>query len=605
MFRKSLVLCALAAALSLPSCSNYLAIQEENRQRETLAAAVVRSSPRTFTIRVLPFKMTGREVPDAGYIRQAVTEILSGYLKPLQYETVFIPFEYVTNEEITGLIMLSNSRYSNYVTNVETVVTQFSQMVETETRAVVTTNSNLTETPGRRAGTVTNVWVYTLTTNLAERQVTNTLASNVITTNLRLLTLSAYSNLVDTEFPELTNSLSRVPVVIRQEPILTNLAVESEDLLQVLAGQLAAEILRQYTNGNTYRTVRQIADFLGVDIARSLADFLISEMEKPTAYYGFVYGSYSVTSRKNGPNDVSVKMTVMKHVVSNRQIDLELKSREDLLADRLFDFLKPTREFFLDRPVADLAVLTDPSDANIYLNGVYLGKSPLYYPAIPTGPYHMTFLKQGYAQTTVDLTVVHGRTNFVTKKIDRMKTGGEVTILSEPTNANVFIESEFRGNTPLVVSNLTLDTEHRVKILAQDTNLPAYYHSFRLKDEEDRYRINARILANDTLQSFVRELLFWTTVGSWTGVVGLVGWNIYTHYMSEYYLDLYLVGGASGDYARYLQYFQLNESAFTYFLIGSGVAFGVTALSLYNSEVYLGMDYSPRKGASAHIAYRF
>lgn len=547
--------------LIMTSCSNYVMIQEQKRQKELLSAAIVKDSSRQFTIHVYPVECNSKN-PEVFYISKALSEIMANYLKPMMNEVIIIPYDYQTNQEIVNLILDTNSMFSNYLTNMETVSTQFVYDVVSTliTNIIVITNVEETLVQKKK----TKVYSYTYITNTNEQNVTNISISGITSTNRNVLTESRYRDLLNTEFPELTNSLTRVPIVVVKNfdtnDDLTNISPETE------------------TN------------------------------------FSQIYGSFSAFQNKNGPNDIQLKLTVIKHINKKETLNLSLNSREDRVSDKIYDLLKPIRKFYLDRPTGDVVLVTDPIDANIYIDGTYIGKSPLLYPAVTAESHQFTFLKPGYSQTSLRAEVLEDKTNVIYKIITKLKSGGTVEIDSDPTNANVFIESSYVGNTPLTVTNLTLDMDHRVKILNTDTNfdLPAYYHTFKLHNESDTYKINANLVPNYAFKSFMKETLWWTTMGGWGITLAFIGLNIYTHYQYEYNMDYYLMYKNAGNdsyanayYNNYLDFYNLNQTSFTGFVISTMVSLGVTAIMLYNNEVYLGLNVDPQQNTTAYISFKY
>lgn len=619
MFRASLKwLPAVLLILLLGSCSNYLMKQEEERQRSNLGTAIVNSSQRTFTITVYPAKNLTKNT-EIEYISKATAEIIANYIRPLQNEFVFIPYEYKTNQEICDLILATNSAYSNYTTNIQTVTTQylFNVFTNYQTNYVGKTNWNERFIQKKK----TREMEVTIETNPVLLVTTNIAIGGISKTNEYRLTEELFRKLVDTEFPELTNSLSRIPITVLKD--LTSSSNMTNAMNAMNNTNFSTNLYTNYTtsispvvatnvstNLNTAMTAYVISTNISTNInTNNVMTVGTNVVRSMNNNFSFIYGNFTAIQNKNGPNDIQLKLTVTKNIVSNQDIHLSLNTREDFVSDKLYDLLKPIRKFILDRPTGDVILFSDPEKANIYMDGNYIGKSPLYYPAVPVGPHQFTFLKPGFSQVTVKGEILENRTNVITKTISKLKTGGIVQVDSDPTNANVFVESSYVGNTPLTMSNLTLNVDHRVKIMNTDTNLdlPPYYHSFRLKDTEDRYHINANLVPNEALDSFVKQALWWSTIGCWGVTLGFVGLNIYSHYQSEYFYDMYTATTNTriSYYNNYLYYYNLDTTSMSGIVISTLVSLGVTGIMLYNNEIYLGMYYNGKNDFYACAAVRF
>ena len=588
------------------SCSNYVMVQEQKRQKEQLAAAISGISQKTFAVTVFPITCNSKN-PEVTYISKALAEIIANYLKPMMNEVVIIPYEYPTNREIVEMILNSNSMFSNYVTNILTVSTQYVYEVETNTTVAVVITTNSEEKIIDKKKTTTLSFVPVTTTNTSVK--TNVSVSGVNSTNMNVLTLERYRELVDTEFPELTNSLSRVPIVVSKDLGLTNLLADgsNDNVIDEVSSNVAGNQLSKISNGNTYKIINDIANVLGIDILNQYSMTIANYLQNSDTNFAFLFGNFTAINTKNGPNEIQLQLTVLKKIDKVTTLKLKLNAREDKVSDKVYDLLKPIRKFFLDRPTGDIALLTDPDGANIYIDGTYVGKSPLYYPAVTAESHQFTCLKPGYNQISLRAEVLEDKTNVIYKTITKLKTGGTVDIDSKPSNANVFIESSYVGNTPLTVTNLTLDRDHRVKIVNTDTNfdLPDYYHTFKLRNENDTYKITANLTPNYELKAFLKEFLWWSTMGGWGITLGFIGLNIYTHYQYEFYYDYYNVYGDSKYLQTYKTYYSLNETTFTGFVISTLVSLGLTGIMLYNNEVYLGLYMDPNLNASAYVCFRY
>ncbi len=268
-------------------------------------------------------------------------------------------------------------------------------------------------------------------------------------------------------------------------------------------------------------------------------------------------------------------------------------------------FLKETRNFILNRPTGDVIINTEPDDANVYYDGVFIGKSPLYYPAIPAGKHQFSFLKQGFQHTVIQADIIKGKTNIITKSIEKMRVGGIVHINSTPTNANVFVDSYYIGNTPLVLSNLTMETYHRVKIQSQETNRQPFYHSFIIKNPDQQHYINASFSEYEGSPNWLRKTLWYSTYAAWGITLGFVGLNIYSHYMQEHYLDLYFSSKDTAYLDKAAYYAALYDASSTWGIISGLVSLGFTAFALYHEEVYLGLRWNNPSSISTYIAFQF
>lgn len=538
--------------VSFYSCTLGSVKEEELRQHENIKKAILNSFRNEVKVYIYPFK-NNTKTEDLNYLTNALQDLMINYLKTLETETMYVPFDKVNitvTPEIDACFQIINTIFTNYITNIEVSITQYQEQIFTNETISITTNTNIVETGDKKKKPLRQI-LLSFSTNTNLLVVTNKMISNIIQTNTNLITKEKFVELFKKEFIDLTNEICNLPISIQK-------------------GSPDTE----------------------------------SNASQPFYYFN-VYGSFDLLSRKVGPNELKVNVTLEEYSYRTNKSSLSIASREDLLSEKLLSFLKTTRNFILNKPTGDIIIHTEPEDANVYYDGTFIGKSPLYYPAIPAGKHQFSFLKQGFQHTVVQADITKDKTNVITKSIEKMRIGGIVHINSSPTNANVFMDSYYIGNTPIVLSNLTMETYHRVKIQPQETNRNPFYHSFVIKSTNQEYYINASFSEYEGSPTWLRKTLWYSVYASWGITLGYVGVNIYAHYMKEHYLDLYY-STTNLDYADKASYYaDLYENSNTWGLISALASLGLTAIALYNEEVYLGLRWNGPSSISTYIAFQF
>lgn len=111
----------------------------------------------------------------------------------------------------------------------------------------------------------------------------------------------------------------------------------------------------------------------------------------------------------------------------------------------------------LSAPTGTLYVTSSPGGAYIYLDGVYQGIAPasgsMVISNVATGTHTVTAKLSGYQDASMSVTVNGGSTASVT--IPLKSTGpamGYLSASSMPTGANVYVNNDYMGVTPLTVS---------------------------------------------------------------------------------------------------------------------------------------------------------
>jgi hypothetical protein len=450
------ILTTLITLIILSSCSSFAVKQQAEAQRNNLKAAVTRSFVNSFSINIYALKSIS-QYPDTEYISNAVPDILLTYLKPMENETVFIPFErfqFDLTPEIIALIIVSNSIFSNYLTNIKSDFTQFTTNYSFITNPVTITNTNITESfDTKNLRQIQNINLTFFNTNKINKM-TNFIISNILHTNKYIIEKPQYISLLKNEYPELISNFQYIPIV-----------------------------------------VNKIFDSTGTTNLNN--------------YSSYLTGSFSVSKKRNGPNEISIQFKFKKIIFETNEITMSMVTREDLVSDNLYDLLKTIRTFVINKTNGDIVVVTTPNDANVYLDGFFIGKSPLYYPAVPVGVHQFSFLKEGYNQEVIQADILADKTNLIQKSIYKMKTGGVVNIESYPSNSSVYIDSVFYGNTPLSISNLTISADHRLKIQSFDTNFYPYFHVFKLIDTNSIINIKGRLMPYEGTPASARQWIWW------------------------------------------------------------------------------------------------
>ncbi|NYT17594.1 MAG: PEGA domain-containing protein [Methanomicrobiales archaeon] len=103
-----------------------------------------------------------------------------------------------------------------------------------------------------------------------------------------------------------------------------------------------------------------------------------------------------------------------------------------------------------------IAVETDPAEANVYLDTEFIGLSPVSVGNVTPGSHSVQIEKDGYEPREVNTTVSAGATTIVSVALTALPppTTGSLDVFSEPTGANVYVDTDFKGITNLSVPDL-------------------------------------------------------------------------------------------------------------------------------------------------------
>ncbi len=566
------------------SCTSGFIREEEARQRTNMSDAILSTFPYRYTISIFPFQnLTGDH--DLDYLTNAVPDMLDSHLKPIENETFFLPFDKLNFKMTTNIVQLaelSNSIFSNYLILMPAVITQYNEQISTNgvTTVIMTnsitnsTNKIITNAPSLQSLLTAGQGQFIITTNLVTNIITNRTVSNIIETNLPRLVRDNYIYLLFNEFSALTNTICYLPIDLRR----TNDRPVSNFI-------------------STNKTVISNTNLSGTNTN-------IISNASPN-YYSEIRGRIRLVEKRIGPNVLRIDITVTNIVYKTNSFSLTTISREDRLPDKIFDFVKPLRTTYLNRESGDVLIDTQPEETSIYYDDTFIGKSPLYYPAIPAGMHRFSILKQGYSQVTLQADIIKDKTNFIYKSISHLETGGLVQIKSIPTNALVFIDSSYVGNTPLSLTDLTLQTTHRFSIETKSTNYVPFYGNFILQSTNQVYQVQAVLVGSQGTPDWEKRALWWGVYAGWGVTLFFIGENIYSDYERAYYSDLYYKNKTDDNLASMNYYDSINHSSTTWGVVSAMATLGLTGYALLNEEIYLGLELDPGRTAGAYFCLRF
>lgn len=135
-----------------------------------------------------------------------------------------------------------------------------------------------------------------------------------------------------------------------------------------------------------------------------------------------------------------------------------------------------------------LSISSNPNYSDVYVDGSYKGQTPLTL-TVTTGVHTVKLSKSGYTGFTTKISVYDGSTSTVNGVLSKDTTYAYISVSSSPNGAAVYIDGEYKGNTPSGSFNylnltVTADTTHTLQIRLG--GFSTYTTSFRLSTGEDR-----------------------------------------------------------------------------------------------------------------------
>jgi len=114
-----------------------------------------------------------------------------------------------------------------------------------------------------------------------------------------------------------------------------------------------------------------------------------------------------------------------------------------------------------------ISIISNPSGATVYLNGAYMGKTPLSLDNVISKSHIITVKKTGYNDKTLRLSLSAGGAENLDVLLESLL--GSISISSNPSGANIYLDGTFKGTTPTTLSNVPTGS-HVIKITKSGYN---------------------------------------------------------------------------------------------------------------------------------------
>ena len=108
-----------------------------------------------------------------------------------------------------------------------------------------------------------------------------------------------------------------------------------------------------------------------------------------------------------------------------------------------------------------LQITSTPSNANVYINGEYIGTTPKTV-ELKEGTYEVKITKFGYYNYTETIYIQAGETYTLNISLKPVPTG-YVEVISSPPKAKIYVDGEYRGLTPVTIK--LKEGNHKLRII--------------------------------------------------------------------------------------------------------------------------------------------
>ncbi|MGL4367678.1 MAG: PEGA domain-containing protein [Brevinemataceae bacterium] len=286
-----------------------------------------------------------------------------------------------------------------------------------------------------------------------------------------------------------------------------------------------------------------------------------------------------------------------------KPINLTVQAFEDKIPFALKDWLKYFHSAIINRPYTVLRVNTNPEGVLIYLNGFFIGTTPLVYPTAPTGEQRITFIKDGFSREEAVIDVIANQTNSISFSLTKQNNSGVISITSSIPNAEVFFNAKYQGIAPVVLSNVELNIKHRLEVLNPNTDISSnrnsVYKEITLTKEKPSINIDAQFKSFETkYKPAAQKGLLAGTYLSWIATFAILGVSVYSQSRAN---ELNGLAGLQGISIQQREIYKqqgiqhsITAQATLYTsLAGLIISSGIMGWYLYSKEIYLGLDFTP------------
>jgi hypothetical protein len=161
-----------------------------------------------------------------------------------------------------------------------------------------------------------------------------------------------------------------------------------------------------------------------------LLDGITTGTTTPTIIENVVSGSHIVLLRMTGYQNYTQSVVVSDNATSNVSATLTAST--------------PSPN--------SIYIYSNPSGATVYINNNLQGHTPLTLGSVPDGNYQILIQYTGYSDWSQNITVNNNVQTVNATLIAISATNGSIALESDPSNAAVYLNTEYKGKTPITIN---------------------------------------------------------------------------------------------------------------------------------------------------------
>jgi len=102
-----------------------------------------------------------------------------------------------------------------------------------------------------------------------------------------------------------------------------------------------------------------------------------------------------------------------------------------------------------------ISISSSPSGAGVYVDGIYKGTTPETVSGLSAGTHNLRLTYTGYNDYYDDITIKAGQTVSTQAVLKAQATYGTLSVTTYPSNAQVYIDGDYKGTSPRTVGGLS------------------------------------------------------------------------------------------------------------------------------------------------------
>jgi hypothetical protein len=255
--------------------------------------------------------------------------------------------------------------------------------------------------------------------------------------------------------------------------------------------------------------------------AAVLLDGITTGTTTPTVIENVSGGSHIVLLRFTGYQDYTGSVTVSDNATSTVSATLTAST------------LSPN----------SISVFSNPTGAKVYINNNLRGQTPLTLGSVPNGNYQVVIQFSGYSDWSQNITVNNNAQTVNATLTAISATNGSIVLESDPSDAAVYLNTEFKGKTPITI-NISRGT---YRVVIQKTGYQDWSNriSVTAGARTDVYaQLSAEITETTIVTTIPRTTVMKTTITKKTTEHPITPWPTYTPKESP--VEIMVILGAIG-----------------------------------------------------------